>query len=68
MNSSKSAGNTLGLSKQDNTNGAYAADMEQIIIWLANNRVNKITEIMTCSKSTGNAPGSCKPNDTNVVY
>ena len=28
--------------------------VEKIIIWLANNTVNKITEIMTCSKSTAN--------------
>ena len=57
---SKSAANALGLSKQDNTNGTCAADMEKIIISLANNTVNKITEIMTCSKSTANASGSCK--------
>ena len=64
MTCSKSAANALGLSKQDNTNGTCAADVEQIIIWLANNTVNKITEIMTCSKSTANALGSCKRNDT----
>ena len=39
---SKSAANTLGLSKQVNTNGTWAADVKQIIIWLAKNIVNKI--------------------------
>ena len=60
MTCSKSAANALGLNKQDNTNNTCAAHLEQIIIWLANNTVNKITEIMTCSKSTVNASGSCK--------
>ena len=64
----KSAANALELSKQDNTNNTCAADLEQIIIWLANNTVNKITEIMICSKSTVNASGSCKRNDTDGVY
>ena len=50
MACSKSAANVLGLNEQDNTNGACAADVQQIIIWLANNIVNKITEIITCSK------------------
>ena len=54
MTCSKSAANELGLSKQDNTNGTCAADVEQIIIWLANNTVKKITENMTCSKSIAN--------------
>ena len=67
MTYSKSAVNVLGSSKQDNTNGTCAADVEKIIIWLADNTVNKITEIMTCSKSTVNASGSCKRNDTNDV-
>ena len=67
MTCSKSAANALGLSKQDNTNGTCAADVEQIIIWLANNTVNKITEIMTCSKSTANGSGSYKRNDTESV-
>ena len=61
------AAHALGLSKHDNTNGTCAADVEQIIIWLANNTVNKITEIMTCSKSRANASGSCKRNDTDGV-
>ena len=43
MNCSKSAAYALGLSKQDNTNGTCAAEVEQIIIWSANNTVNKIT-------------------------
>ena len=43
MTCSKSAANALGLSKQDNTNGTCAADVEQIIIWLANNIVKNIT-------------------------
>ena len=64
---SKSAANALGLSKQDNTNGTCAADVEKIIFWLSNNTVNKRTEIMTCSKSTANALGSCKRNDTDGV-
>ena len=68
MTCSKSPANALGLSKQDNTNNTCAVDLEQIIIWLANNTVNKITEIMTCSKSTVNASGSCKRNDTDGVY
>ena len=63
----KSAGNTLGLSKQDKTNGTCAADVEQIIIWLASNTINKITEIITCSKSTANASGTCKRNCTDGV-
>ena len=46
----KVAANVLELTKQDNTNGTCAAAVEQIIIWLANNTMNKITEIMTCSK------------------
>ena len=56
----KLAVNALGLSKQDNTNGTCAADVEQIIIWLANNTVNKITEIMTCSKLSANVSKSGK--------
>ena len=67
MTCSKSAANKLGLSKQDNTNDTSDADVEKIIIWLGNNAVNKITEIMTCSKSTGNASGSCKPSDTDGI-
>ena len=67
MTYSKSAANALGLSKQDNTNSTCAADLEKIIIWLANNTVNKITEIMACSKSTANASGSCKRNHTDGV-
>ena len=67
MTRSKSAANALGLTKQDNTNRTCAADVEQIIIWLANNAVNKITEKMTCSKWTANASGSYKRNDTNGV-
>ena len=35
MTRSKSAANALGSSKQDNTNDTCAADVEQIIIWLA---------------------------------
>ena len=42
--------NALGLHKQDNTITTCAADVEQIIIRLANNAVNEITKIMTCSK------------------
>ena len=68
MTCSNSVSNALGLSKQDNTNDTCAADLEQIIIWLANNTLNKINEIMTCSKSTVNALGSCKRNDTHGVY
>ena len=68
MACSKSAANALGLCKQDNTNGTCATDLEQIIMWLANNTVNKITEIMTCSTSTVNASGSCKRNDTDGVF
>ena len=67
MTCPKSSANALGLSKQDNTNGVSAADVEKTIIWLANNAVNKIAEIMTCSKSTANASGSCKRNDTDGV-
>ena len=67
MTCSKSAVNALGLSKQDIANGTCAADMEKIIIWLANNTVNKITEIMTCSKSTANLSRSCKRNDSDGV-
>ena len=67
MTCSKSAANALGLSKQGSANSTCAADVEQIIIWLANNTVNKVTEIMTCSKSTASASGSCKWNETNGV-
>ena len=67
MTCSNLASNAPRLSKQDNTKGTCAADVEQIIIWLADNIVNKITEIMTCSKSTANASGSCKRNDTDDV-
>ena len=47
MTCSKSEAIALGVSKQDNINGTCTANMEQIISWLANNTVNKITEIMT---------------------
>ena len=67
MASSKSAANASGLSKRDNTNGTRATDVEHIIIWLTNNTVNKIIEIMTCSKSTTNESGSWKLNDTDGV-
>ena len=67
MTCSKAAANALGLSKEDNINSKCAADVKKIIIWLANNTVNKTTEIMTCLKSTGNASGSCKRNDTDGV-
>ena len=67
MTCSKSAANALGSSKQDITNGTCAADVKKIIIWLANNTVNKITEIMTYSKSTANASGSCNRSDTDGV-
>ena len=66
MTFSKLAANALGLSKQDNTNDT--CDLEEIIIWLSSNTVNKITEIMTCSKSTVNVSGSYKQNDTDGVY
>ena len=68
MTCSKSSVYALGLSKQDNTNNTCAADLEKIIIWLANNTVNKIIEIMTWSKSTVSASESCKRNDTDGVY
>ena len=42
MTCSKSAANALGLSKQDNTNGTCVADVEKIIIWLANNTVKQL--------------------------
>ena len=47
MTCSKSEAIALGVSKQDNINGTCTANMEQIISWLANNTVNKITETMT---------------------
>ena len=64
MTCSKSAFNALGLRKQDNTNGICAADVKEIVIPLANNAENEITEIMTCSKSSSNLLESCKENDT----
>ena len=64
MTYSKSAANALELSKQDNTKGTCATDVEQIIIWLTNKTVNKITEVMICSNSTAHALGSCKRNNT----
>ena len=68
MTCSKSPAYELGLSKQGNANDTYVADLEQIITWLANNTVNKKTEIMTCSKPTVNRSGSCQRNDTDSVY
>ena len=62
-----SAANALGLRKQGNTNTKCVAEVEQIIIRLANNAVNEIPEIMTCPKSTANALGSCKRNETDGV-
>ena len=59
MTYSESAANALWLSKQD--------VLEQITIWLANNTENKITEMMTCSKSTANYSGSYERNNTNGV-
>ena len=41
MSCSKSVANPLELNKQDNTNGTCAVNVEQIIIWLANNTVKK---------------------------
>ena len=67
MTCSNSAANALRLSIQDNTNATCAADVEKIIIWLVNNTVNKITEIMNCSKSTANASGPCKRNGIDGV-
>ena len=67
MTCSKSVASALGLSKQDNTNGTCAADVEKIIIWLPNDTVNKIAEIMACSKSTANASRSCNCYDTDGV-
>ena len=55
MTCSKSAANAQGLSKQDKFNSTCTADMEQVIIWLANNTVNIVTKVMICSKSTANA-------------
>ena len=37
------------------------------LTYLANNAVNEITGIMTCSKSTVNASESCKRNDADDV-
>ena len=62
---SKWAADTLGLFKQDKANGICAADIEQIIVQLANNAVNEITETMTCLKSTTDALESCKQGNTN---
>ena len=56
----KSAANALRLSNQDNTNDRCVVDLEQFIIWLANNTTNKITEIMTCSMPTVIVSGPCK--------
>ena len=67
MTCSKSEANALGLSKQDNTNVICTNDVEQITTWLANNTVNKITEIMAYSNSTANASGSCKRNNTDGI-
>ena len=63
MTYTKLAANVLGLRNQDNTSGKCTADIEQIIIQLANNAVSEITETMTCSKSVTNAPESCKEID-----
>ena len=55
----------LGLCTQDNSNTTCAAEVEKIIIQLADNIVNQITEAMTCLKSTVCALESCKQGDTN---
>ena len=68
MTCSKLAANALVLRKQDNTNTACAADVEQIIIRLANNAVNEIIELMTCPNSTANASRSCNRNNTDGVF
>ena len=57
MTCSKSAAYALESSKQDNTNDTCAADVEKIIFWLANSTVNKITEIITCSKFNSQSIG-----------
>ena len=64
---STSAASALVLSNQDNIKGTCVADVEQIIIWLANNTVNKWTKIMTCSKLTANASWSCKRSETDGI-
>ena len=64
MTCSQVAAKKLGLRKQDNTYGTCVPFVKQIFIPLANNAENETTEIMTCSKSTGNALGSSKRNDT----
>ena len=61
---SKSESNVLGLRKQGSTNSTCVADVEEIIIRLANDAVNKIIKIMACSISTTNSSGSCQRNDT----
>lgn len=55
--SNSAAAHALLLSKQDSTSGTRAADVEQIMISLANNAVNKITEAMTCSKFNSHCIG-----------
>ena len=64
MTCSKSAANTLGLFKQNNTIDTCATDVKQIMIQFAINAVNEITETMTCLESTANASESCKRDKT----
>ena len=53
--------------KEDGTGDTCDTDMKQISIKLAIKVGNKISGIMTCSKSTENASRSCKRNDTDGV-
>lgn len=48
----------------------YANKIAPMVYMLqtCNNTVNKIAEIVTCSKFTANASESCKQNEINDVY
>ena len=51
--------------KGDETGDTSAADMKQYLVSQQGRK--QITRTMACSKSTANASGSCKQNDTNVL-
>ena len=63
----KPAANAPEVCKQDSISETCPADMYQIIIRLASDGVNEITEMTTCSKSIVRAPVLCKWDDIESV-
>lgn len=60
VNCPKSAADTQEVCKQGYASGPSVTDMKQILIQLANDAVNKITETMSCSKWVANSLESSK--------